>query len=200
MGIIVPLNFANAVIRWGLTGDPEPMVCTLGLAGLIGMSPEEIATEVFEDLTTSGSLCAATNMSTAYQLQGVTVYLQTETGFAIGAHDDVVQGAGNVTPLPSNCAYLVRKSTGQGGRRNRGRMFLPPFMDIEANVSPTGSILGSFVALQARLDTFYNNLTTDVDGDALVPVLFHSDGSSPTVITGLALQNIIATQRTRMRG
>lgn len=200
MGIIVPLNYCQVVIRWGLIGDPEPMVCTLGVGPILGPSATEIADEVYGDLLTAGSLCPALSMSTSYQLQGVTAYLQTATGFEIGSHDDVVQGAGNVNPLPSNCAYLVKKNTSIGGRRNRGRMFLPPFMDIEGNVSPTGTITSNLSTLQARLDAFYTNLTAATPGLDLSPVLFHSDGGSPTPVTGLTLASLIATQRTRMRG
>lgn len=199
MGVIVPITYSQAVIRWGLTGDPSPMVCTLGVGPHPGHSPTDVAEEIYADLVMAGSVCAAAQMSTHYQLQGVTVYFQNTGGFEIGAYDDVLQGTGNSTPLPSNCAFLVRKNTTLGGRRNRGRFFVPPFMEVESNVTPTGAIAANFAAIQARWDVFYNALTSVTPLFALQPVLFHSDGGTPTPITGFSLQNTIATQRERMR-
>jgi hypothetical protein len=72
-------------------------------------------------------------------------------------HEAIAAGSG--TPgsvggnmLPPNCALLVKKGTGFGGKKNRGRSYWP-YMLQEAHVDETGTIdaptVGSF---QAQFD------------------------------------------------
>jgi hypothetical protein len=98
-----------------------------------------------------------------------------------------------VTP---QVAALVKLSSGQIGRRNRGRLYWPGVV----------SELG--VSLQGDMgDTLYSDLsdtvlalaTAIVAGDA-EPVIIHSTEGEPTPVTNLSLARKVATQRRRLRG
>ena len=79
--------------------------------------------------------------------------------------------ASSDTPL--NCAYLVRRTSVQGGRKNRGRMYLPGV--VTATVSSDGGIdSGAVEDLQTAVDTWVSATTSAlVAGDALtgLPVI-----------------------------
>lgn len=112
--------------------------------------------------------------------------------------------------LPSNCAVLGKKLTGVGGRRNRGRIYLPWFV-AEGNVDETGGIdsgvisdiqtgvtawLGAINAV-TNADMVIANRTYDrawnVPGRRLV-----STETSGNQVTAITIERTIATQRRRM--
>lgn len=107
-------------------------------------------------------------------------------------------GAASYDSVPSNTAVLVQKRTDAPGRRNRGRFFMP-WSVSETFVGESGIIVQPTVdALQDACDDFLAGLAT-----AGIPMhLFHGAGtgvSTPTPVTSLAVQSIVATQRLRMR-
>ena len=109
-------------------------------------------------------------------------------------------GTGSTDRLPPNCAVLLRKITDRPGRTGRGRMCLPWAVG-EAEVGETGVLTGGAVtAIQALADDFEVELTA-VD---LEHVLLHTatapGGTTPSAVTGLQVQNLIGTQRRRLRG
>lgn len=94
-----------------------------------------------------------------------------------------------------NLAILVRKRTTLGGRRNRGRFYLP-FMASEDDVAEGGFLLATPLAdTQAACDDFMTELNTR---DCPM-FLLHADGGSPTPVVQLEVQRQCATQRRRMR-
>jgi hypothetical protein len=106
-------------------------------------------------------------------------------------------GSAGGEQLPPNCALLIKKLSGEGGRAHRGRMFIPsPAEDgvgNDGNLSPT-----QFASFTGDVNDFLAAIQA-ADGvtDA---VIFHTtDDESPTVITSLVAQRMIATQRRRLR-
>lgn len=97
--------------------------------------------------------------------------------------------------LPPNCAMLVQKKTLSGGRRNRGRFYLPGVR--ASDVSLSGNISPSQLSdAQEVLDTFLAGLETE----AVPMVVLHDTGAlAPTVVSQLIAQSLIATQRRRIR-
>jgi hypothetical protein len=114
------------------------------------------------------------------------------------------------TSLPPNCAVLIKKGTGFGGRNNRGRWYLPWAMNDNA-VDETGLITGAdLTRVQDDCNdwmTFWAGLSPgstftlahreydrpwDQPGRQLVSVEPGND------ITTLVAEPIIATQRRRM--
>lgn len=89
-------------------------------------------------------------------------------------------------------AIVMQKRTGLGGRRNRGRMFLPGGIQ-NGEVTPSGELIPALFE-KARLFgvAFVNGLLAPNDnlngggqGITVSPVLLHSDNSPPTPITSL---------------
>lgn len=94
-------------------------------------------------------------------------------------------------------AALVNLNTGLGGRRNRGRKFLP-WAVSDQNVTENGTIQTAAVtALQTAVSTFH----ADVRAEGWEIVVLHGEGStpipSPTEVTSLTVSPIISTQRRR---
>lgn len=108
-------------------------------------------------------------------------------------------GAGG-SVLPQNCALLVRKVTGLGGRKNRGRMYIPSIVQ-EADVSGVGRIDAADVDIfQGVANTFLLSLAGDGSTPDLTPFILHRDGVSlPTEVVDLQVDPVIATQRRRLR-
>lgn len=111
-------------------------------------------------------------------------------------------------------AYLFTKTTALGGRRGKGRMYVPgvsePVVDMSGIVTPV------FTAGNAAAGAAF---LSDLDGAGIPMCLLHGpatewvlvDGQprrvpvagpvpEPTLVTGLAASNLIATQRRRLRG
>lgn len=111
--------------------------------------------------------------------------------------------------MPSNVAVLLRKTSARGGRRGRGRMFLPWALS-DAAVDDTGVILGGVITnLQTRADDFLNNLTLDAGATLATPmVLLHTESGQdvenptatglPNEVTALTVDGLIGSQRRRL--
>lgn len=95
-----------------------------------------------------------------------------------------------------NSAALVNKNTAVGGRRGRGRMYIPGVP--EAEVDQAGFLSSGWLSnLQAAVDGLQADMVTAL----LDPVLLHSgDGAPiPYPITSFTAQGLTATQRRRLR-
>lgn len=107
-------------------------------------------------------------------------------------------GGDSQSSVPPSVAVIINKITARGGRRGRGRMFVPWAVNT-ADVSEAGLIAsGAQGALTAAFDLFRQCLSTsDVD-----MVLLHSDGISdpgaPNAITNLVTEALIGSQRRRL--
>jgi hypothetical protein len=120
----------------------------------------------------------------------------------VGSLDGEGTIVGNV--LPSNCALLVAKQTLTGGRRGRGRMFVPWVLP-EDNVDDVGIInSGTLSALQTAADDFLEALADPGPSSDATPMflLHNTEGETPapppSEVVGLNASNLIATQRRRL--
>lgn len=96
-------------------------------------------------------------------------------------------------------SYLIRKNTALGGRKNRGRMFVPGV--DEDKVDASGGILPAWVTtLQGVAGDFFDAATAAT----MYPVVLHTlvpgpTQPAPTAITSLSVESLVATQRRRLR-
>lgn len=123
-------------------------------------------------------------------------------------------GGGNTDDTVSSAvSYLILKNTALGGRRGRGRIFMPGVG--EAQVAPNGALgAGTLVAVGGAFSTWLAALETAgipmvvLHGPATewalvggqprrVPVAGTVPG--PTTVTSLTLSSFVATQRRRQR-
>lgn len=206
-------NYAEAWIRWNLSGDPEPMYSNLGF--LFPEAERPVANlananvilnalhAVFEGLVTN-----VYELGPSFVLFGVATSSTDETppikitgtGTATGT------ASGSDGTLPQNTAMLVHKNAvGRGGR-----MYIPGV--VETVVDKTG-IIGS-VALAAYQLTLaelqpggdvYTTWQTDFSlSGPPIPALMHKvptpgTGYIPREVTSLIIDPVVATQRRRLR-
>lgn len=196
MGVQIPVGYAQATLRWSVAGDSEIMVSTLGIYDGVGaMTPTQYA-NAWDAAYMASTLSAPSAWAAGWSIMTSMVTTMLASGPVTLEIGGALAGTGAAGSPPQNCAVLVRKQTPLGGRRNRGRMYLPPGIVLETNVNQVGTIDAAVVStLQGRV----NSLETQLTANALVPVLLHSDGGVPTIIDQFVIQPKIATQRTRLR-
>jgi hypothetical protein len=208
----IPAGYAVASLQWTCQGDTEKMVCTLGLDVLSASSPTP--TEVAALVSTAWlQAWTPAMLSSLYTFVGTSVTFGPQPGEGPSAEDvEASVGTLGVAPLTSNTALLVKKLTALGGRRNRGRMYLPGGYLGEVDVDQNGFVTAANTAiLQARMVSFYNALVTPAP--TLQPVILHQGerlnpgvrpaqfgpAPPPTPMTSFSVQRQVATQRRRMR-
>lgn len=207
MSIRIPPGYAEAWLQFTIATDPEPMYTSLGVGLASGITPSVAATNNILDVMTAriGPLLGA-----SYVTRGSHVLWGQDApdDVRIDGTGGTVNGTGSA-PLPNNTAMLVKKSTTEGGRRGRGRMFIPGIQ--EASVDDAGVIAAATRTLyQTELNTMLANLVglPEVAAAALfrparaagpggVPPFL--PGLPPAQIVGLTLDQRVATQRRRMR-
>lgn len=189
MALIIPDGFGLLALHITLVGDPEPMVTTLGLGG-----PDLADNALAQALYTDTQSQVLDMLTEDYTYDGLTITTPT----AIAEYmPGPVEGAAGPPSLPQNCAYLVKKSTGQRGRSKQGRMYWPG--PQEEAVDQRGYLNGgALTGVQATMDDFLENLQL-VDGIANAYLLHSSPSETPDIVTQLIVQPQIATQRRRMR-
>jgi hypothetical protein len=119
------------------------------------------------------------------------------------------RGTAAVSSLPPNCAQLVRKLTGLGGRKNRGRFYWPWFLN-EGSVDEAGSVDAAWTTgTQTAFDAWFTQ--GNVTGDGRMVIANKVYGVDPVTgkpvvtavnigpeVTSLVVDNRIATQRRRL--
>lgn len=192
MTLVIPPGFANAAFRYSLTGDPEVMVTTCGF--VLDGDPADLANGL---VVGHNAEFAAGTISADWTFLGVHLAVGQDGAPPVTVEANVPRaGSGGAQNIPNNCAYLLRKLTGFGGRTGRGRMYIPPFFASEADISRTGMVT-------EPTRTNMENNWRNVLALELQPVLFHDDAGAgpfvPTPITQFVMDARIATQRRRMR-
>lgn len=204
MTLIVPPGFTQVALEFRHDLDPEPWYTTFGIdSSEAGGDVNAIGTKMMLNF----SVAWDTLMSDSVQITGCALTVGQDGPDPVRAYVAAttdLRGNNDDEKLPQNCALLIRKNTALGGRRNRGRCFLPGLLN-ELNVSAVGLIdSGAVGEYSTAANSWLSNL-----GQALTPagacpmVLLHSEGESavpePTVVTSLSVDNVISTQRRRLR-
>lgn len=201
-----PVGFAEIAVEYVHFADPEPWFNVFGVELDLGNNSAQEAVDHVAAVWT-------TNIADALSENVIMTSVVGRVG-QDGAPDIVVPstlpeytGTNTGAMLPQNCAALIRKNTNLGGRRGRGRFFLPAVLP-EPLVTDTGqmdSTLRSF--LQGIADDILLGLATPdpVTGATTPMVILHSPGQSggsvppPTPVETLTVATTIATQRQRLR-
>jgi hypothetical protein len=188
--MIIPAGFAHIVHLFAGDAIPTGASVTYG-----------IDTNGVGDPNLIASLCHGAMADTFVELMGPSTSLN-ETLIHVGPSPDGPVGnyaevvvAGNtgaqVTP---QVAVLVRKRSLLGGRKNRGRFYLPGL--IEGGVNEGGLLSeATYTAWQSAASAFLTAL--DTAGHAMV--ILHNAVGAPTPVSALVLDTKVATQRRRLR-
>lgn len=136
-------------------------------------------------------------MSGNYEITFVRVIVGTSNPSAPITYEETGSrpGGGGEGAAPQ-CAFLVRKLTALGGRKGRGRSYLPGVS--EASLDDNGLYVGQVASDPTVLTDFWPDLLTYLNlGPA---VLLHDDPlDDPNEITAFVLDQKVATQRNRLR-
>lgn len=193
MTLVIPPGYAQVAWRFSLVDDPEPMITTCG-AAVSGFGGGQDAADSLADLFCPTAFTAA-GISISYVYLGARLAVGQDGGPPV-IFEAVrsIAGSASAATVPQNCAFLVRKTTGTGGRSGRGRMFMPPFATGEDAVSAAGVLsLAAAEFIQGEIDTLFGGFS---------PYLLHDSSgtdTTPTPVTAMTLERQLATQRRRLR-
>lgn len=197
----VPVGFADCSIHFLRTGDPEEMVITFGVEIVDPSSHDGVATKIA--LSWRNEFDNA-NIPHIIQSVKAVARIGEEGGEETVQEATIAQlGGDNRELLPQNCAMLIRKVTSFGGRQNQGRWFLP--WAFEAEVDNVGMLdVGSATKYTTSAQAFLTEMNNSTGVGPLPPVILHRRNKAgtihaPTAITGLVCEQLLATQRHRMR-
>ncbi len=192
----IPLEFCEVWFQYQVTGDNEPMYTHLAYG--VAMAIDQTAVDAG---FASWQLQWKVRSPGTVNLVGGHVLEQTAAGIRRwDAGVATTAGTSGGSALPNNCATLLKKSTALGGRRNRGRMYVP--CPLEGDVDPAGIVAPSAITAwnTACAVLLPGGATHTAFGFLGDPVVLHETGSqTPAVVTDLSCMPKIATQRRRMR-
>lgn len=193
MGIVIPAGYMQISFGGTIAGDSEQAVFTIG-ASEEGLGNPDMAEELYNAWSEAMEVVSSSD----WMFRSVTAkHGPTATGETQEFVSGSIQGDVSQSALPINTAVLLRKLTGLGGKKGRGRAYLCGCA-IEGISGGAGIIdPGALVALQDAVDAFHTAAEA-VDGVGQF-VLLHSDATAPNVLTGLQVQGKYATQRRRLR-
>jgi hypothetical protein len=195
MPVIIPPGYAQVIHRHLLAGDAEEMLCTYGVS-LGGPGSVTIA----NDIKAAWNTNIMGVMFNGFQQLGVTLRVGQDGADPIVFQSSTAADAGlsGSSPQSQNNATLVKKVSALGGRRNRGRMYVPGIVG-EADVTPAGVITPATVT--SRQNSF-NVFLTALNAIAGVGnmVILHGEGPfAPADVVSLIVDGRVATQRQRLR-
>ncbi len=188
----IPAGYAQVNLIFTGAGVPRGAQVTFGVGGTLSAA----ALPATADLVANTWLARiAPRIPSTVTLSSVRVKLgPNDTGVAIErsyAH----AGLKNTEVDSPQVTILVRKVTARGGRQGRGRMFHP---GVEEGSTLSGGLF--LASALASLITSFENFRTDLANAAVPMVLLHNDPLLlPDTITSLDVQQLVATQRRRLR-
>lgn len=202
----IPIGYCNATFLFGLNGVLKPITWSMAFQL---PTPEttalEAATAIQAEYALAGGAYIAGQMMPDWQFTGVSVSAGAVGGASVAEMISPVTGtnAGGLNGPPVNCAVLMTKHTLLGGRRGRGRAYLPACNVAESEISTAGRITGNYVTI---LGNAQQSCLLDLEGAGYIPMLLHSESlvnpgpvPPPTRVTGISIASVLATQRRRMR-
>lgn len=196
--MIIPPGFLSASYELQLAAFSRSAFITMGHENNTGVNdPVELAETLLDAMLTGVTF--QDGLDSNVTMRSCTVRLGQDGGDPlVGVGTGSATGGLSSASPPANVAVLVHKRTAAGGRRNRGRLFIPWYV-IETNVQEDGTIdSGTVSAINGYMNGWRTNLVTV----QLPPVVLHSVGNSvapaPTPITALTVDNLVATQKRRL--
>lgn len=194
MSLTIPPGFAEARVFWSLDGDPDDHSVSFGVDATAGATAAGIASDIQGAFTTWQA-----QWGSAYTLQGTDVVFNDGGVERTGTDRTPFNSGAAAANLPQNVALLVQKGTGLVGRKNRGRFYFPPGRLAEVDVSSSGVIDAADVTvIQGELNTLRTNIIAGANIDGVV-VLHTNPADTPTPVLSFNLDNVVATQRRRLR-
>lgn len=190
--MVIPDGYAQINLRWQWLVSGQTAECAYGVQLVDpGDSPADVADSVDN--------AYLTNTMVSLQVAKITlVNIRVKFGpNDVGAsldrpvtHTGTAAGEG----LAPNSSLLVTKNTAFGGRKGRGRMYWPGIQD--GTIDDYGNVTAaSFNTYQTKFSAW---LASHVGSNIPLVVLHGSNPPLPYLVTSLAVQNLMGTQRRRL--
>jgi hypothetical protein len=195
-------GFASVAVEHQQLGVTRPAYVTFG-----------VDTSLTDPLAVAALIDGAANISGSYYALFDSSVTATSIRVSLGTDgsEDLIgelainrAGVTTKSSLPPNCALLVHKVTTRGGRRGRGRMFLP--WTISENNCDEGGLIDSstLTDLSGKTNMFLTQLNS-----AGVPMVVLHQASKPNTahptapgppnpVTSLVVDKLVSTQRRRL--
>lgn len=197
-----PAGFADCAVSINLTGFPRTAYVTFGVDPT-STNPDTVASQVASCLIATGSLFSL--LSPQARFSGVRVALGTDGGEdLVGFSPMSTTGTNAVTVVSANCAALIHKRTARGGRRGKGRMYLP--WCLAENLVDEAGVLGSTPI--TNINTACGVFLAALEASPGPMVLLHEPSApgtehpttpgAPNVVTSMTTDSIVGTQRRRL--
>lgn len=190
-------GYADCSYQLSLGGFVRPAYVTFGVDPT-DTDPAIVASSLLGAWNDAGSL--NTIMDSQVTMTQVRVSMGTDAGGGdlVYVLNTSVVGGKSGSSLPPNCALLFKKTTARGGRRGRGRMYLPWALD-ETLIDETGAIPTPTVTAATAAALVWR-LALNSRGCPLV--ILHAPGKTatgaPDPVTSMVADRLIATQRRRL--
>lgn len=190
--MVIPVDYAqvNLEFLWQVSGQKAEVAYGVQL-----VDPSDTPQDV------ANSVVGAYTANTMASLQvGKVALSNVHVKFGpndVGASLDFPQnivGTATGEGLAPNSALLVSKNTAFGGRRGRGRMYWPGIQD--GTIDDYGHVTtASLATYQSKFTAF---LASHVSSNIPMVLLHGSNPPLPYLVTTLAVQTLMGTQRRRL--
>jgi hypothetical protein len=198
MGVVIPVGYALVRMRFTLSGSTRAINMVYGVRP---GDPFDDANAVADRVADNWESAASgfSQQANTVTLVGIDTKYNRAGTIEIGSRTASRAGARSEACNSINTAGLLTKQTGIAGRRNRGRFFFPGIP--EGFVDPAGKLDTAYKAsLQAAVNTWFGLHQTNSTEMNVLHAEPPAPAPPPTVVNGLQVQDIAATQRRRMRG
>ena len=181
-------------ITLGFSGPavPNGAACVLACQDLTHGPLSDIAGTVIANFA-----AVVGNLTTSVSWDSVLIKRGPDESGPSAEYSVAVTGGSGGNAVPPNTSVLFFKNTAYGGRKYKGRMYLPGFR--EDGVDSAGVIDGGYVTnFQTDIDAFVDNMLIS----DFPLVLEHGPDSgiaNPTPILNMSVSSTVATQRRRLR-
>lgn len=194
---MIPTGWGQVTVPFYSTTFSRPLAITWGFDAPPDPNPVSLADLILGTLDDANGPFTPSQVRNDVQIGPLIVQVGTDEGILSGSGTLSIGGTLAVGDRPPvNVAMLIQKRTNLGGRKNRGRMYIPPVTFGETDISNAGNFLGSVITT-ATTEWDYVLDTEIASGRGMY--LLHSAPGAPTPITSLVPQVLAATQRRRLR-
>lgn len=201
MALLIPEGFAHCAIPLKHSSLAREAIVTFGVGETSGLFPVAQADAIFG--AWAETLGVEIDGAVTQGPIQVTYGTATGEGLAVVGTDTFISTS-DISSEPPNVAVLFKKGTARGGRRGRGRMFVP-WLGGETVVDELGNISPVFVeGLNTVAQNFLDELADETDADSPMYLLHSTDPDqstapgSPNLVTSLICDPLVATQRRRL--
>lgn len=188
--MIIPVGYGQINLFFTGSAAPRGAQITFGIENVLAGTAADVAAVV----GTTWASDVNPDLATTITFSGCKCKLGPNDTGDEALIPFAVAGTASSQNYSPQVAGLVTKLTSLGGRKGRGRLFVPGLTegDTDGDGKFNSGTLGDW---QTKFDTFLDDLTS-----ADTPmVLLHNDATAPTTVTALVVNQLFASQRRRIR-